>query len=126
MAAADAAGAAEIWVRGDDFACDRSLVAVGGRLIDLRTPGAEYPEVYLPLHGAHQAENAAIALAAAEAFFGSPLAPEVVEHACASVTMPGRMEVVGRSPLVVLDGAHNVAGAHALAQGSDRGTTDRR
>jgi dihydrofolate synthase/folylpolyglutamate synthase len=117
VARAEAAEAAGIWLRGDDFACDRSRVAVGGRLIDLRTPGAEYPEVYLPLHGAHQAENAAIALGAAEAFFGSPLAPEVVEHACASVTMPGRMEVVGRAPLVILDGAHNVAGAHALAQG---------
>jgi dihydrofolate synthase / folylpolyglutamate synthase len=117
VAAAGAAGAAETWVRGEDFACDRSLVAVGGRLIDLRTPGAEYPEVYLPLHGAHQAENAAIALGAAEAFFGSPLAPAVVEHACASVTMPCRMEVVGRAPLVILDGAHNVDGASHLAEG---------
>jgi len=114
--AADAVGAAGTWVRPDDFGCDASRVAVGGRLIDLRTPGAEYPEVYLALHGAHQAENAAIALAAAEAFFGSPLDPRVVEHACASVTNPGRMEVVGRAPLVVLDGAHNVAGARALAQ----------
>jgi dihydrofolate synthase/folylpolyglutamate synthase len=117
VARAEAVGAAGTWVRGDDFACDRSRVAVGGRLIDLRTPGAEYREVYLPLHGAHQAENAAIALGAAEAFFGSPLAPEVVEHACGSVTMPCRMEVVGRGPLVILDGAHNVAGAHALARG---------
>jgi dihydrofolate synthase / folylpolyglutamate synthase len=116
-AAAEAVGAAGTWVQGEDFACLDSRVAVGGRLIDLRTPGAEYPEVYLPLHGAHQADNAAIAVAAAEAFFGSPLAPEVVEHACASVTMPARMEVVGRAPLVVLDGAHNVAGVQALAQG---------
>jgi len=116
-AAAAAAGAAGIWVQGRDFACERSWVAVGGRLIDLRTPGAEYPEVYLPLHGAHQAENAAVAVAAAEAFFGTALAPEVVEHACGSVTMPCRMEVVGRAPLVILDGAHNVAGVQALAQG---------
>jgi dihydrofolate synthase/folylpolyglutamate synthase len=115
--AAEAVGAAGTWVAGEDFACRDSRVAVGGRLIDLRTPGAEYPEVYLPLHGAHQAGNAAIAVAAAEAFFGSPLAPEVVEDACASVTMPGRMEVVGRAPLVVVDGAHNVAGVQALAQG---------
>ncbi|HXQ75243.1 MAG TPA: Mur ligase family protein [Acidimicrobiales bacterium] len=115
--AADAVGAAGTWVQGEDFACEGSRVAVGGRLIDLRTPSAEYPEVYLPLHGAHQAENAAIALGAAEAFFGSALAPEVVEHACASVTMPCRMEVVGRAPLVILDGAHNVAGAQALARG---------
>jgi dihydrofolate synthase/folylpolyglutamate synthase len=115
--AADAVGVDGLWFQGQDFACEDSRVAVGGRLVDLRTPAAEYPEVYLPLHGAHQAENAAIALAAAEAFFGSPLAPEVVEHACASVTMPCRMEVVGRAPLVVLDGAHNVAGAHALTRG---------
>jgi dihydrofolate synthase/folylpolyglutamate synthase len=114
---ATSVGAGPIWLRGNDFDCDRSLVAVGGRLIDLRTPGAVYPEVYLPLHGAHQADNASIAVAAAEAFFGAPLAPEVVEHACASVTHPGRMEVVGRAPLVILDGAHNVAGAEALAQG---------
>jgi dihydrofolate synthase/folylpolyglutamate synthase len=56
-------------------------------------------------------------VAAAAAFFGSPLAPEVVEQACASVTMPCRMEVVGRAPLIILDGAHNVAGAAALTQG---------
>jgi len=117
VATAEAVGAAGTWVRGEDFGCDASRVAVGGRLLDLRTPGATYPEVFLALHGGHQADNAAIAVAAAEAFFGSPLAPEVVEHACASVTNPGRMEVVGRAPLVILDGAHNVAGAHALAQG---------
>jgi dihydrofolate synthase/folylpolyglutamate synthase len=115
VAAAGAAGAAGVWLKGDDFACERSLVAVGGRLLDVRTPGTEYREVYLPLHGAHQAENAAVAIAAAEAFFGSPLAPDVVEHGCASVTAPCRVEVVGRAPLVVLDGAHNVAGAEALA-----------
>jgi len=113
---AAAVGAAGIWLRGEDFGCDASRVAVGGRLLDLRTPGAVYPEVYLALHGAHQADNAAIALAGAEAFFGQPLAPEVVEHACASVRNPGRMEVVGRAPLVILDGAHNVAGVRALAQ----------
>ncbi len=114
---AEAVGAEGIWLRGEDFDCDASQVAVGGRLLDLRTPGAVYSEVYLPLHGAHQADNAAIAVAAAEAFFGNSLAPEVVEHACASVTSPGRMEVVGRAPLVILDGAHNVAGAQALARG---------
>jgi dihydrofolate synthase/folylpolyglutamate synthase len=117
LAAADAVGAEGTWTWGEDFGCDQSRVAVGGRLMDLRTPGAEYPELYLPLHGGYQTENAAIALAAAQAFFGSPLASEVVEQACASVTMPCRMEVVGRAPLVILDGAHNVAGAAAVAQG---------
>jgi len=115
QAAADTQGVVETWVRGEDFDCDDSRVAVGGRVLDVRTPGAHYPEVYLPLHGAHQAVNAACALAAAEAFFAAPLAPEVVEDAMAAVEVPGRLEVVGHSPLVVLDGAHNVAGAEALS-----------
>jgi dihydrofolate synthase/folylpolyglutamate synthase len=116
VAAADAAGVLEVWLRGEDFECESAHVAVGGRLLDLRTPGARYPEVFLPLHGTHQADNAACALAAAELFFGSPLSPEVVEHALSCVRVPGRIEIVGRSPLVVIDGAHNVAGAHALAR----------
>ncbi len=114
--AAARVGASGTWLRGEDFDCDASRVAVGGRLVDLRTPSGRYEEVYLPLHGAHQADNAAIAVAAAEAFFGSALAADVVEQACGSVTSPGRMEVVGRAPLVIIDGAHNVAGAQALAR----------
>jgi len=116
VAAADAAGVVEVWLRGEDFACESAHVAVGGRLLDLRTPSARYPEVFLPLHGAHQGDNAAGALAAAELFFGAPISPEVVEQALSRVEVPGRIEIVGRDPLVVLDGAHNVAGAHALAQ----------
>jgi dihydrofolate synthase/folylpolyglutamate synthase len=116
LAAAHAAGAVETWVRGVEFACDDSRVAVGGRVLDLRTPAAHYPEVFLSLHGAHQADNAACAVAAAEAFFGAPLSAEVVEHGLGSVRVPGRMEIVGRSPVIVLDGAHNVAGAQALAR----------
>jgi dihydrofolate synthase / folylpolyglutamate synthase len=79
-------------------------------------PHAHYPEVFLSLRGAYQADNAACALAAAEAFFDAPLALDVVEQAMAAVRVPGRLEVVGRAPLMVLDGAHNVAGAHALAR----------
>jgi len=116
LAAAARAPAAETWVRGTDFACEASTVAVGGRLLDLRTPGAAYPEVFLALHGRHQADNAAAALAAAEAFFGAPLSRRAVDHALGAVRVPGRIEVVGRAPLVVLDGAHNVAGAEALAR----------
>jgi len=70
--------------------------------------------VFLPLHGGHQADNAACALAAAEAFVGAPLGADVVADAFMSVRAPGRLEVVGRQPLVLLDGAHNVAGAFAL------------
>src|SRR5438067_2342826 len=110
-----AAGAAEVWERDRDFACEDNYLAHGGRLVDLRTPGATYAGVFLPLHGAHQGDNAAIALAAAEAFFGAPLDADVVEEAFAGVSVPGRLEVLTRQPLVVLDGAHNPAGAAAAA-----------
>jgi dihydrofolate synthase/folylpolyglutamate synthase len=114
--AADVAGAAEVWVRGNEFACTSNRLAVGGRLIDIRTPGAAYGELLVPLHGAHQGDNASVALAAVQAFFGSPLHEDVVEEAFASVRVPGRLEVVGRHPLVVVDGAHNVAGMLVLAR----------
>jgi dihydrofolate synthase/folylpolyglutamate synthase len=66
------------------------------------------------LHGAYQADNAALALTAAEAFVGDGIPPDVVSDAFAGVTSPGRLEVVGRNPLLILDGAHNVAGAQAM------------
>ena len=90
------------------------MPAVGGRVLDLYTRGARYPDVFVPLHGAHQGDNAAIALAAAEAFVGAPLDADAVYDAFARVRSPGRLEIVGRHPLVLLDGAHNVAGAQAL------------
>ena len=114
--AARAAEAAEVWVRGSEFACTSNRLAVGGRLIDVRTPGAAYGELLIPLHGAHQGDNASAALAAVEAFFGSPLHEDVVEDAFASVRVPGRLEVIGRHPLVVVDGAHNVAGMLVLSR----------
>ncbi|HUS61631.1 MAG TPA: Mur ligase family protein, partial [Acidimicrobiales bacterium] len=110
-----AAGAGEVWMVGEEFACEENIQALGGRSLTLRTPGATYSEVYLPLLGAHQGDNAACALAAAEAFFGGPLDPEVVHEAFGAATSPGRLEVVGRRPLVVLDGAHNPAGMAALS-----------
>jgi dihydrofolate synthase/folylpolyglutamate synthase len=109
------AGAADVWERHDAFACEDNQPAHGGRLLTLRTPSASYEDVYLPLHGAHQGENAAAALAAAEAFFGAALSESVVEEAFGAVRLPGRMEVVARQPLVILDGAHNPAGAEAAA-----------
>ena len=112
---ADAAGAGEVWVRGEEFDCTANRLAVGGRLVDLRTPGGHYGELLVPLHGPHQGLNAACALAAVEAFFGSPLDEEVVGEGFAAVRVPGRLEVVGRRPLCLVDGAHNVAGTEALA-----------
>ena len=114
--AAEAAGCQEFWARGVEFACTSNRLAVGGRLVDLRTPGGSYGEVLVPLHGSHQGENAACALAAAEAFFGSPLPEDVVEEGLAAVRVPGRLEVVGRHPLVLVDGAHNAAGMMVLAR----------
>ncbi len=113
---ADEAGAAQVWVRGEEFDCTANRLAVGGRLVDLRTPGGSYPELLVPLHDAHQGLNAACALAAAEAFFGAPLDEEVVADGLAAARVPGRLEVLGRRPLCLVDGANNVAGTHALAR----------
>jgi dihydrofolate synthase/folylpolyglutamate synthase len=114
--AAERAGASEVWVRGHDFACTANRLAVGGRLIDVRTPARAYGELLVPLHGAHQGDNASCALAAVEAFFGAALAEDLVEGAFAGIRVPGRLEVIGRHPMVVVDGAHNVAGMIALAR----------
>jgi dihydrofolate synthase / folylpolyglutamate synthase len=107
-------GAASFWVAGRDFGSESNQVAVGGRLVTLWTPGGRYEDVYLPLHGAHQGRNAAVALAATEAFFGAPLDPEVVIEGFAAVRVPGRLEILSRRPLLLVDGAHNAAGMAAL------------
>lgn len=109
------AGAREIWERERDFDCESNELAVGGRALELRTPSSRYEEVYLSLHGAHQGDNAAIALAAAEAFFAAPLADDIVRDAFGAVAMPGRFEVVERAPLIVLDGAHSPEAAATVA-----------
>jgi dihydrofolate synthase/folylpolyglutamate synthase len=107
--------AAITWERDDDFGTIENQLALGGRLLDLRAPYAVYPEIFLSLNGAYQGDNAALALAAVEAFFESPLDVEVVREAFASARMPGRFEVLGHQPLVIIDGAHNAAGADTCA-----------
>ena len=109
------AGAARVLHRGPDFGCDADLVAVGGRMVTLRTPEATYADLFLPVLGAHQADNAAVALTSVEVLLGAPLAPEVVEIGFGSLELPGRCEIAARHPMVVLDGAHNGSGARALA-----------
>lgn len=105
---------------GTDFGVTARVPAVGGQVISLRGLRAEYDDVFLPLYGAHQAQNAAIALAAVEAFAGDqPLDDALVRAAFAEVTSPGRLEVIRRSPTVVLDAAHNPHGAEALAAALD-------
>jgi dihydrofolate synthase / folylpolyglutamate synthase len=100
---------------GVEFGVVSRVPAVGGQVLSLQGLRGRYDEVFLPLYGAHQAQNAAVALAAVEAFAGEqPLDEEIVRAAFAEVTSPGRLEIVRRSPTVVLDAAHNPHGAEAL------------
>ena len=102
---------------GVEFAVLSRAVAVGGQVVTLQGLTGVYEDVFLPLYGAHQAANAAAALAAVEAFFGGErqLDVETVRAGFAAVDSPGRLEVVRREPTVVLDAAHNPAGATVLA-----------
>jgi dihydrofolate synthase / folylpolyglutamate synthase len=109
-------GAAVVHEREADFDCVRNELALGGRLLDIRTTRTAYEELFLPLHGKHQGQNAACALMAVEDFFDAPLDREVVEEGFAAVRWPGRFEVLGHQPLVIVDGAHNPAGADACAE----------
>lgn len=91
--------------------------AVGGQQITVRGLAGEYADLFLPLFGEHQAHNAAMAIAAVEAFVGGgeqPLDRDVLQTALAEVTSPGRLEIVRRSPTVVVDAAHNEGGVEAL------------
>lgn len=103
-----------------EFAVIGRQVAVGGQMLELRGLGGIYSEIFLPLHGEHQAHNAALALAAVEAFFGAgaqrQLDVDAVREGFASVINPGRMERVRSAPTVFVDAAHNPAGAAALAE----------
>ncbi|WP_270887628.1 bifunctional folylpolyglutamate synthase/dihydrofolate synthase [Pedococcus sp. 5OH_020] len=108
---------ARIAFEGNDFGLLTREVAVGGQQLSVRGLGGDYEELVLPLHGAHQAHNAALAIAAVEAFLGGGeqrLDPEVVRAGLAAAASPGRLEIVRRSPTVIVDAAHNPAGALAL------------
>ena len=107
--------AAALWRLDQEFELERNDLAVGGRLITLRTPYDRYEDVFVSLHGIHQGVNAATAIVTAEAFLGRALGHETVTEAMAHATMPGRMELVWRHPMIVIDGAHNPAGMRALA-----------
>jgi dihydrofolate synthase / folylpolyglutamate synthase len=105
----------EMWFREDHFDVVGNHLALGGRALHMRTLHGEYEDVFLPLHGWHQGDNAMVAVCAVEAFFGGALSRETVLEGLAEVSMPGRFEVVGHQPLVILDGAHNSAGAEVCA-----------
>jgi len=100
---------------GIEFALIKRDIAVGGQLISVRGVHGEYTDIYLPLHGAHQAANAAVAIATVEAFVGVKLDEELVRAAFANVSSPGRLEILHRDPTVIVDAAHNPHGATALA-----------
>ncbi|HEY6811599.1 MAG TPA: folylpolyglutamate synthase/dihydrofolate synthase family protein [Propionibacteriaceae bacterium] len=101
---------------GVDFGVIDRRLAVSGQLIRLSAADGSVDDIFLPLYGAHQAANAGQALAAVEAFLGlKALNPDVVREGFAQVHFPGRLELVRRSPAVVLDAAHNPHGAQAAA-----------
>ncbi|MBN4928096.1 bifunctional folylpolyglutamate synthase/dihydrofolate synthase [Hoyosella rhizosphaerae] len=105
---------------GSEFLVLERKIAVGGQQLTLQGLGGVYEDIFLPLHGEHQAKNASLALASVEAFFGAGkdrrLDIDSVRDAFASVTSPGRMERVRAAPTVFLDAAHNPHGAQALAR----------
>jgi dihydrofolate synthase/folylpolyglutamate synthase len=101
---------------GVEFGVLSRVPAVGGQLLSLQGLRRRYDEVFLPLFGAHQAQNAAVALAAVEAFLSDqPLEEELVRRAFSEASSPGRLEVIRRSPTILLDAAHNPHGAAAVA-----------
>jgi dihydrofolate synthase/folylpolyglutamate synthase len=116
-------------VEGQQFGVLHREVAVGGQVVSVRGLGGDYDALFLPMHGAHQAHNLACAVAAVEAFFGGgdqPLDVELLRDAVAAMTSPGRLEVVRTSPTVVVDAAHNPAGAAVVAASLDEAFSFRR
>ena len=109
----------EFRAQGDAFALESTSVAVGGQLIDVRGIAGRYTDLFLPLYGDHQAQNAAVAIAAVESFLGGgtiPLTASLVEEGLAGATSPGRLQLIGVEPTVLVDAAHNPSGAESLAQ----------
>lgn len=110
---------AEVVAEGVGFALLDARLAVGGQVIDVRGRAGEYRDLFLPLYGEHQAHNAAVAIATVESFLGNGeqrLADDVVAEGLATVTSPGRLQLIGIEPSVLVDAAHNPHGAQALAR----------
>lgn len=110
---------ATVVVEGVDFQVLDARLAVGGQALTVRGRAATYDDLLLPLFGPHQAQNAAIAIAAVESFLGAgtqPIAPDVLAEGLANVRSPGRLQIVATEPTVLVDAAHNPHGAEALAR----------
>lgn len=113
----------KLWVEGPGFGLVSSDVAVGGQLISVRGIAGQYDDLFLPLFGDHQGQNAALAIAAVEAFLGrgtQELVQEIVAEGLAQVTSPGRLQVVASNPLIIVDAAHNPHGARSLVDALPR------
>lgn len=107
-------------LEGRDFELLDRQMGVGGQLVTVRTPSATYTDVFVPLFGEHQAHNAAAALVGVEAFMGGrALDAKIVENGMMTATSPGRLQVVRTSPTILVDAAHNPAGARVLADALD-------
>lgn len=107
-------------LEGRDFEVLDRQMGVGGQLVTVRTPSATYTDIFVPLFGEHQAHNAAAALVAVEAFMGGrALDAKIVENGMMTATSPGRLQVVRTSPTILVDAAHNPAGARVLADALD-------
>ena len=101
---------------GRDFRIEDLRMSVGGWTMDLDGLYGQYDDLYVPLHGRHQADNAAVAVAAVEELLGRALPADAVREGLADLRVPARTEVVSRSPLVVIDGAHNPQACEALVR----------
>jgi len=100
---------------GIEFSLKSRALALGGQMLTISGVYGEYEDLYLPLYGQHQASNAATALTAVEVFAGeTKLDEEIVRQAFANATSPGRCEIVGRNPTIIIDAAHNPHGAESL------------
>ena len=104
----------EIFVAGSEFALIESSVDGFGTRFSVQGSFGSYPQLWMPVIGSHQAENAATAVVAVEQFLGRAIADEVLRSALADTVSPGRMHVVSKEPLVVLDGAHNPPGIRSF------------
>lgn len=110
---------APLAVLGRDFFLTSSDPVVGGQLIRISGLAGDYRELFLPLLGDHQAENAALAVAAVESFLGNGevmLGGEVLEEGMGLASSPGRLQVIGSHPTVLVDAAHNPHGAESLTR----------
>ena len=101
--------------QGVEFSLKNRALAVGGQLLSIQGVHGDYDEIFLPLYGDHQGNNAAVALAAVEVFAGVKLDTELVQDAFSKVSSPGRCEIVYKDPTVIIDAAHNPHGVSAIA-----------